>query len=111
MLLCESIYLGKMIERLPKSSIIDRMSLESRKHKVDAEIIDMQVAKLKEIDSPPSYVKPTRYEVKLFNTDVYKVIEVATGVSWATVPVRDNDYERVNQAAERIAAIYEEVMP
>ena len=59
---------------------------------------------------PEPYVKPKRDEVVDGNTEYY-VNEKRGQVTWATVPVRDDDYDRAKKAAERIAAIYEEVMP
>ena len=62
------------------------------------------------LQSPEPYVKPKRFEVVDDKTEYY-VNEKRGQVTWATVPVRDDDYDRAKEAAERIAAIYEEVMP
>lgn len=111
MLLCESIYLGKMIDSLPKSSVIDRMSLQARKHKIDAEIIDMQVANLKKLESPHLYVKPKRWVAEYTHgAGCWIITDNRTNLSaMGTILTSNNDAH--HQAAERIAAILEEVMP
>lgn len=56
----------------------------------------------REIDPPPSYVKPKRFEVRILPTG-YAVYDITNGMHEAyTIPTR--------KAAERIAAIYDEVM-
>ena len=40
-----------MIDSLPKSSVIERMSLEARKHKLDAELTEAQVAWIRDGDA------------------------------------------------------------
>ena len=62
------------------------------------------------ITPPEPYVKPKRFEVEE-DDNVYTVTEKLRQVTWATVPVRDDNYQRAKEAAKRIAAIYEEVMP
>lgn len=59
--------------------------------------------------TPEPYVKPKRFEVEE-DDNVYTVTEKLRQVTWATVPVRDDNYQRAKEAAKRIAAIYEEMM-
>jgi len=55
------------------------------------------------IVQPEPYVKPKRYRVTHSLEGEPIVMECETNTIWATAPTRE--------AAERIAAIYEEVMP
>lgn len=55
------------------------------------------------IEQPEPYVKPKRFRVTHSLEGEPIVMECETNTIWATAPTRD--------AAERIAAIYEEAMP